>query len=70
MIKEMSHLRKDRGKNLNNLIKSKPRPKPQPRQEDLATRRRKVENMIAKVEWKEMNKMKRPITRKRFASLV
>jgi len=70
MIKEMSHLRKDKGKNLNNLIKPKLRPKPQPRQGDLATGRRKAKNMIAKVEWKEMNKMKRPMTRKRFASLV
>jgi len=70
MIKEMSHLRKDRGKNLNNLIKSKLRPKPQSRQGDLATRRRKAENMIAKAEWKEMNKMKSPMTRKRFVSLV
>jgi len=52
------------------LIKSKLRHEPQHRQGDLANQRGKAKDMIVKVEWKEIDKMKRPKIIGRFTSPV
>jgi hypothetical protein len=55
MINEINHPRKDWGKNLNNLIKSKLRPKPQPKTAELdKINEGSKKNMIAQAEWIEV----------------